>query len=200
MIRSIVGITVFCCILGVSMCYGAPASKTPQLILQLKGGQVVIALDREHAPKTVARIEKLAAEGAYDHVVFHRVIGGFMAQTGDVQFGKKDSSSYDLSRAGTGGSSYPNLPAEFSDVAFDRGAVGMARAAAPDSGNSQFFICFQPAPFLNHQYTVFGKVIKGMDLVDKIKRGNSEENGAVTSDPDEIIKASVQNGSSEKGN
>ena len=116
----------------------------------------------------------------------HRVIDGFMAQTGDVQFGNSDSKEFDLNRAGMGGSDLPDLKAEFNNLPHERGTLSMARSQNPDSANSQFFICFQPAPFLDRQYTVFGKVISGMEFVDKIKRGDSNNNGAVT-DPDKII-------------
>ncbi|MDA9707222.1 peptidylprolyl isomerase, partial [Candidatus Pelagibacter sp.] len=124
--------------------------------------------------------------GKYNGVVFHRVIDGFMAQTGDVQFGNSDSKEFNLSRAGMGGSDLPDLKAEFNNLPHERGTLSMARSQNPDSANSQFFICFQPAPFLDRQYTVFGKVISGMEFVDKIKRGDSNNNGAVT-DPDKII-------------
>ena len=124
--------------------------------------------------------------GKYNGVVFHRVIDGFMAQTGDVQFGNSDSKEFNLSRAGMGGSDLPDLKAEFNNLPHERGTLSMARSQNPDSANSQFFICFQPAPFLDRQYTVFGKVISGMEFVDKIKRGDSNNNGAVT-EPDKII-------------
>ena len=137
------------------------------IIMTLKDGEVVIELLSEVAPKHAERMKALARAKAYDNVVFHRVIEGFMAQTGDVEFGKGDS----MGRAGMGGSSYPDLPAEFSDIAFARGVVGMARAASPDSANSQFFIMFDQGDFLNGQYTVVGRVVKGMDVVDKIARG-----------------------------
>jgi peptidylprolyl isomerase len=138
------------------------------------------------APKHVEQITALAGEGAYDGVVFHRVIDGFMAQTGDVQNGKAGG---DLAYAGTGGSSRPDLPAEFSSVSFDRGVVGMARAADPNSANSQFFIMFAPAPHLDGQYTVVGRVISGMEVVDAIKKGEGG-NGEV-SDPDQMVKVTV---------
>lgn len=167
-------------------------TKGPHLVIQVAGdhanGTVVIDLLPHVAPKTVAQIIKLADSGAYDGVVFHRVINGFMAQTGDVKYGRRGG---DLSRAGMGGSSLPNVPAEFSNVPFQRGTVGMARADDPNSGNSQFFIMFAPAPQLNGQYTVFGHVISGMDVVDKIKRGNGA-NGEVTQDPDYMAKVTVQ--------
>ncbi|MFC4670352.1 peptidylprolyl isomerase [Seohaeicola nanhaiensis] len=150
-------------------------------------GTVLIDLMEDVAPKHVEQITALAAEGAYDGVVFHRVIDGFMAQTGDVEFGKLGG---DMRRAGTGGSSRPDLPAEFSDVPFERGVVGMARAQDPDSANSQFFIMFAPGDFLNGQYTVVGKVVEGMDVVDKIKRG-AGPNGAVIGQPDVMKKVTV---------
>lgn len=142
-------------------------------------GTIVIDLFEETAPLHVAQIKAIAESGAYDGVVFHRVIDGFMAQTGDVQYGKGD----DLSRAGTGGSDLPDIPAEFSDLNFDRGIVGMARAQNPNSANSQFFIMFAPGAFLNGQYTVVGQVTEGMDVVDQIKRGDGA-NGAVIGAPD----------------
>ncbi len=161
----------------------------PNLVIEVDGGvkgEVVIDLDVLHAPKHVAQIVALAKSGAYDGVVFHRVIDGFMAQTGDVQYGKKDG---DTSMAGMGGSDMPNIPAEFSDVPFERGTVGMARSQDPDSANSQFFMMFAPGDFLNGQYTVIGKVIKGMDVVDAIKRGEGQ-NGEVT-EPDYMAKVTV---------
>ena len=156
------------------------------MILKLKDGEVKIELFPDVAPGHVKRIKELANSGKYNGVVFHRVIDGFMAQTGDVQFGNSDSKEFDLSRAGMGGSDLPDLKAEFSNLPHERGTLSMARSQNPDSANSQFFICFQPAPFLDRQYTVFGKVISGMEFVDKIKRGDSNNNGAVT-DPDKII-------------
>ena len=156
------------------------------MILKLKDGDVKIELFPDVAPGHVKRIKELANSGKYDGVVFHRVIDGFMAQTGDVQFGNSDSKEFNLSRAGMGGSDLPDLKAEFNNLPHERGTLSMARSQNPDSANSQFFICFQPAPFLDRQYTVFGKVISGMEFVDKIKRGDSNNNGAVT-DPDKII-------------
>ena len=156
------------------------------MILKLKDGDVVIELFKEIAPEHVNRIIKLADDGNYDGVVFHRVIDGFMAQTGDVQFGNSNDKNFDLRRAGMGGSDLPDLKAEFNDVPHERGTLSMARSADPNSANSQFFICFEAAPFLDRQYTVFGKVISGMEFVDKIKRGDSNNNGAVN-DPDKII-------------
>ena len=162
----------------------------PNLVIEVDGqakGKVVIDLLSDVAPKHVEQITTLAKQGAYDGVVFHRVIDGFMAQTGDVQFGKTGA---DTSMAGMGGSDLPDIPAEFSDVSFDRGVVGMARAASPDSANSQFFIMFAPGDFLNGQYTVVGRVIEGMDVVDKIKRGQGG-NGEVTG-PDVMAKVTVE--------
>ena len=150
-------------------------------------GTISIDLFEDVAPQHAERIARLASEGAYDGVVFHRVIEGFMAQTGDVEYGKMGGN---LSYAGRGGSSYPNLPAEFSDVPYDRGVVGMARAQSPNSANSQFFIMFEPGYFLNGQYTVIGQVTQGMDVVDAIKLGNGR-NGAVIGQPDAMMKVSV---------
>ena len=156
------------------------------MILKLKDGDVKIELFEDVAPNHVKRIKELANDGKYDNVVFHRVIDGFMAQTGDVKFGNSESKDFDLRRAGMGGSDLPDLKQEFSSLPHDRGTLSMARSSDPNSANSQFFICFKPAPFLDRQYTVFGKVIEGMDLVDKIKRGDENNNGSVT-DPDKII-------------
>ena len=155
------------------------------MILKLKTGDVKIELFADVAPKHVERIKKLADDGLYNNVVFHRVIDGFMTQTGDVKFGNSSSKNFDLKKAGMGGSDLPDLPAEFNDLPHDKGTVSMARSSDPNSANSQFFICFQPAPFLDRNYTVFGKVIEGIEHVDKIKRGDGQ-NGAV-SDPDKII-------------
>ena len=156
------------------------------MILKLKDGDVKIELFEDVAPNHVKRIKQLAKEGKYDGVVFHRVIDGFMAQTGDVKFGSSSSDEYDLRRAGMGGSDLPNLKAEFSELPHERGTLSMARSQDPNSANSQFFICFKEASFLDRQYTVFGKVIEGMEFVDKIKRGDENNNGSVT-DPDMII-------------
>tara|TARA_B100000579_G_scaffold247026_1_gene202986 strand:+ start:188 stop:748 length:561 start_codon:yes stop_codon:yes gene_type:complete len=155
------------------------------MILKLKTGDVKIELFPDVAPKHVERIKKLANEGFYDNVVFHRVIDGFMAQTGDVKFGNSSSKDFDLRKAGMGGSDLPDLPAEFNDLPHKKGTVSMARSSDPNSANSQFFICFEAAPFLDRNYTVFGKVVEGMEYVDTIKRGEGQ-NGAVT-DPDKII-------------
>ena len=160
------------------------------MILKLKDGDVVIELFNDVAPKHVERIKKLASEKKYDGVVFHRVIDGFMAQTGDVQFGNSNSETFDLRRAGTGGSEYPDLKAEFSDIPHERGTLSMARSSNPDSANSQFFICFKSASHLDRQYTVFGKVVKGMEFVDLIKRGQGS-NGEVDK-PDKIISLSLK--------
>ena len=156
------------------------------MILKLKDGEVKIELFSDVAPNHVERIKKLANEGLYDNVVFHRVIDGFMAQTGDVKFGNSSSKDYDLVRSGTGGAALPDLKQEFSNVPHLRGTLSMARSADPNSANSQFFICFKDAPFLDRQYTVFGKVIEGMEFVDKIKRGDQNNNGSVEN-PDKII-------------
>ena len=156
------------------------------MILKLKDGEVKIELFADVAPGHVKRIKELANSGKYDNVVFHRVIDGFMAQTGDVKFGSSNSKDYNLERAGMGGSDLPDLKQEFNNLPHDRGTLSMARSSDPDSANSQFFICFKAAPFLDRQYTVFGKVIEGMEIVDKIKRGDENNNGAV-SEPDKII-------------
>ena len=161
------------------------------MILKLKDGNVKIELFEDVAPNHVKRIKELADSGKYDNVVFHRVIDGFMAQTGDVKFGKSDSSDFDLRRAGMGGSDLENLKQEFSNLPHDRGTLSMARSSDPNSANSQFFICFKPAPFLDKQYTVFGKVLEGMEFVDNIKRGDENNNGSV-SDPDKIISFKSQ--------
>ena len=160
------------------------------MILKLKDGDVTIELYEKIAPNHVKRIKQLAQEKKYDGVVFHRVIDGFMAQTGDVQYGNSESKNYNLKLAGTGGSEYPDLKAEFSNTPHEKGTLSMARSSNPNSANSQFFICFEAAPHLDRQYTVFGKVIKGMEFVDLIKRG-SGSNGEV-SDPDKIISLTAQ--------
>ena len=159
------------------------------MILKLKNGDVVIELFDDIAPNHVKRFKQLAKEQKYDGVVFHRVIDGFMAQTGDVQFGNLSLESYDIKRAGTGGSEYPDLKAEFSNLPHDRGTLSMARSSNPNSANSQFFICLKSAPHLDRQYTVFGKVIKGMEFVDLIKKGEGA-NGEVEN-PDKIISLTV---------
>ena len=159
------------------------------MIITLKDGNVVVRLRPDLAPKHVAQIKTLAREGAYDNVAFHRVIPGFMAQTGDVQFGDMNE-GFNPGRAGTGGSNLPDIPAEFTDESFERGTVGMARAQNPDSANSQFFIMFDQGHFLNGQYTVFGEVVSGMEFVDNIKKGAQANNGSV-SDPDRMIKVVI---------
>ena len=153
-------------------------------------GQIEIDLFEDIAPLHVAQISKLAEQGQYDNVIFHRVIEGFMAQTGDVQFGNSQSPNFDLSRAGTGGSEYPDLKAEFSSIPHERGTLSMARSSDPNSANSQFFICFESAPHLDRQYTVFGKVISGMEFVDLIKKG--EGSTGEVSKPDKIVSFSVK--------
>ncbi len=155
------------------------------MILKLKSGDVKIELFPDVAPNHVKRIKELANSGKYDNVVFHRVIDGFMAQTGDVKFGNSSNSNFDLRRAGMGGSDLPNLKAEFSDIPHERGTLSMARSSDPNSANSQFFICFEAAPHLDRQYTIFGKVIEGMENIDKITKGDGA-NGLV-SNPDKII-------------
>ena len=151
------------------------------MILKLKDGDVKIELFEDVAPNHVKRIKELADSGQYDNVVFHRVIDGFMAQTGDVEFGNSSSDNFDIKRAGTGNSDLADLKEEFNDLPHDRGTLSMARTADPNSANSQFFICFKEQPSLDRQYTVFGKVIEGMEFVDNIKRGEP------ASDPDKII-------------
>ena len=155
------------------------------MILKLKSGDVKIELFTDVAPNHVERIKTLADSGQYDNVVFHRVIDGFMAQTGDVKFGDTESKDFDLRKAGMGGSDLPDLKQEFNDVPHERGTVSMARSSDPNSANSQFFICFEQASFLDRQYTVFGKVIEGMKFIDMIKKGDGP-NGSV-SNPDKII-------------
>jgi cyclophilin family peptidyl-prolyl cis-trans isomerase len=172
---------------------GAAAAQDPQdvLVIEVAGshpGTVEIELLPEVAPQHVERIKALARAGSYDDVVFHRVIEGFMAQTGDVAFGTR--AAFPEGRAGTGGSDLPDLPAEFSDLPFERGIVGMARSQDPDSANSQFFIMFAPVSQLNGQYTVVGRVIVGQEVVDAIRRGEGS-NGEV-SDPDWMARVRVK--------
>ena len=176
--------------LVIAACVMATPLAASEITIDVAGvanGTVTIDLFEDVAPAHVERIATLASEGAYDNVVFHRVIDGFMAQTGDVEFGKLGS---DLRMAGRGGSSYPDLPAEFSDVPYDRGIVGMARSQDPNSANSQFFIMFDEGYFLNGQYTVVGRVTEGMDIVDAIKRGEGR-NGAVLGEPDRMVSVRV---------
>ena len=155
------------------------------MILKLKDGDVEIKLFDDVAPNHVKRIQELANKGLYDNAVFHRVIDGFMAQTGDIKFGNFSSDDFDLGRPGTGGSDLPDLKAEFNNLPHTKGTLSMARSSDPDSANSQFFICFEDAPHLDRNYTVFGKVIKGIEFVMNIKRGDGP-NGSVSS-PDKII-------------
>jgi cyclophilin family peptidyl-prolyl cis-trans isomerase len=176
----------------VSFGVAAFASDDDILMIELGGsasGVIEIELLPEVAPLHVERIKQLAREGTYDNIVFHRVIDGFMAQTGDVKHGKKDE--FFMRYAGRGASDYPDLKAEFSDLPFDRGVLGMARSQNPNSANSQFFIMFDEGYFLNNQYTVFGRVTNGMDVVDTIKRGDSNQNGAVA-EPDYMSRVWIK--------
>ena len=159
------------------------------MVITLKDGDVTVALRPDLAPKHVAQIKKLVREHAYENVAFHRVIGGFMAQTGDVKFGNMKK-GYDPNLVGTGGSELPDLPAEFSKEHFVRGVVGMARSQDPNSANSQFFIMFAPAPPLDGQYTIVGDVESGMDAVDKIRKGDDAQNGSVAQ-PDRMVKVRI---------
>jgi peptidylprolyl isomerase len=172
-------VAVIASALGVPQAAQAQQTGTPHLMLQLKDGTVDIELLPNLAPKHVERIVTLTEKGFYDGIVFHRVIDGFMAQTGDP------------TGTGMGGSDLPDLPAEFSSEPFVRGVIGAARTQDPNSANSQFFIMFADAPHLNGQYTVFGKVVAGMEFVDNIKKGSQADNGAVT-DPDKIISAKIE--------
>ena len=179
--------------LGATLLVAAPAlaqEGTPHLLLTLEDGVVDIELLPAIAPRHVERIVTLTEQGAYDGVVFHRVIDGFMAQTGDVANGKADSPGYNLSMAGTGGSDLPDVEAEFNSESFVRGVVGAARSQNPNSFNSQFFITTADASFLDGQYTVFGKVVSGMEAVDALEKGPQELNGAVAN-PDRIVKAEI---------
>ncbi|MCM2292984.1 peptidylprolyl isomerase [Allorhizobium sp. BGMRC 0089] len=155
------------------------------IIMETTKGKVVISLFPDLAPGHVARIKELTREGAYDGVVFHRVIADFMAQTGDVQFGKQGADTFNPARAGMGGSSKPDLKAEFSATPHVRGTCSMARSQNPNSANSQFFICFTDAPWLNKQYSVWGQVIEGMDVIDAVKKGEPVK------DPDSIVSMKV---------
>jgi peptidylprolyl isomerase len=169
--------------------FAQAASPEDTMVITLKDGDVTIALRPDLAPKHVEQIKTLVRKGFYDGVVFHRVINGFMAQTGDGQFGNT-TKDFNLPAAGTGGSDLPDIPAEFSKEPFVRGVVGMARAQDPNSANSQFFIMFEPGDSLNGQYTIVGNVESGMELVDKIKRGDDAQNGLV-SDPDKMVKVKI---------
>ena len=159
------------------------------IILTLKDGEVVIELLADVAPKHAERMKALARAGKYDNVAFHRVIEGFMAQTGDVENANMESPNYNPRRAGTGGSQYPDLPAEFSKLPHDRGTLGAARSQNPNSANSQFFIMFGPTPSLDGQYTIWGQVVSGMEAVDKIKRGAGQS--GMVQGPDKIISMKV---------
>ena len=160
------------------------------MLIKLKYGDVVVELFEDIAPNHVKRIKKLIKEKKYDGVVFHRVIEGFMAQTWDVEFGNTNSESFNLQLAGTGGSDYPDLKAEFSNLPHEKGTLSMARSNDPDSANSQFFICLEKAAHLDRNYTVFGRVVQGMEFVDQIKKGEGA-NGTVTN-PDRIIKIDLE--------
>jgi cyclophilin family peptidyl-prolyl cis-trans isomerase len=180
--------------LGATLFAAAPAfaqEGKPHMILTLEDGVVDIELLPELAPKHVERVVTLTEQGAYDGVVFHRVIEGFMAQTGDVANGKSDSPNYNLSRAGTGGSDLPDVEAEFNSESFQRGVIGAARSSNPNSFNSQFFITYADASFLDGQYTVFGKVVSGMEAVDALEKGPQSQNGAVAN-PDKIVSAKIE--------
>ncbi len=161
------------------------------VIVTLKDGPVVIELLKDIAPKHVERMKVLARAGKYDNVAFHRVIDGFMAQTGDVEHANMASPDYNPRRAGTGGSDLPDLPAEFSGIPHDRGTLGAARSQNPNSANSQFFIMYAPGEFLNGEYTVVGHVISGMEVVDAIKKGDPDLNGAVEN-PDHMVTVTVE--------
>ena len=155
------------------------------MILKLKDGDVKIELFEDAAPNHVKRIKELANSGKYNDVVFHRVIDGFMAQTGDVKFGNSSSSDFNMKMAGMGGSDLPDLKQEFNSLPHDRGTLSMARSSDPNSANSQFFICFDSAPHLDRQYSAFGKVVKGMEFIDMIKKG--DPNSGSVPNPDKII-------------
>ena len=186
MIKKIIVIFIFIFILFIKPIL----AKEEIMILKLKDGNVIIELFSDKAPNHVKRFKQLSKEKKYDGVVFHRVIDGFMAQTGDVEYGNSNLDTYDIQRAGTGGSEYPDLKAEFSNIPHERGTLSMARSSDPNSANSQFFICFKASPSLDRKYTVFGKVVQGMEFVDLIKRGEGS-NGEV-SDPDQIISLSAK--------
>ena len=188
---AVTGLAIYLYIQGTTSAVAAEDGPGPNLVIEVGGetsGRVVIDLLPDVAPKHVAQITELARTGAYDNVVFHRVIDGFMAQTGDVEYGRFGA---DLELAGTGKSGLPDIPAEFSDLAFQRGVVGMARSSKPDSANAQFFIMFATADHLNGQYTVVGHVVEGMEVVDRIKKGDFDRNGAVV-DPDRMVSVTVE--------
>ena len=165
-------------------------AKEEFVIMKLKDGEIQIELFPDVAPNHVKRFKHLISEKKYDGVIFHRVIENFMAQTGDVKFGNTNNENYDLKRVGTGGSNYPDLKAEFSELPHERGTLSMARSSDPNSANSQFFICFTSTPHLDRQYTVFGKVINGMKFIDSIRKGD-DSSGRVT-EPDKIISLSLK--------
>ncbi len=179
---------IFLLLFFIFFCINNSFSGENKMIIKTEHGSIEIELFPNLAPKHVERIKTLAKNKQYDGVVFHRVIDGFMVQTGDVKFGNSNSPDYNLDLVGTGGSNLPDLKAEFSDIPHERGTLSMARSQNPNSGNSQFFICLEASPHLDRQYTVFGKVISGMEFVDKIKKGDGA-NGSV-SDPDKIISFS----------
>ena len=178
--RTLLSVLAGATLFGSTAFAAGPAANDPEntLILTLKDGKVTIRLRPDLAPKHVERLKTLARKGFYDGLKFHRVIDGFMAQTGDPR------------GDGTGGSDLPNLPAEFNPMPFERGTLGMARSQSPNSANSQFFIMFANGAFLNGKYTAFGEVVSGMEIVDKIKKGDSAANGVVA-DPDRIVKLQV---------
>ena len=184
MIRKILSIFIFVIFIN------QVQAKENIMIMKLKDGEVLIELFDDIAPNHVKRFNQLSKEKKYDGVVFHRVIVGFMAQTGDVEFGNQNLENYDIRRAGTGGSKYPDLKAEFSGLPHEKGTLSMARSNDPNSANSQFFICLEAAPHLDRNYSIFGKVVEGMEFVDLIKKGEGS-NGEV-SDPDKIISLSIK--------
>jgi peptidylprolyl isomerase len=188
---AVTAVAVYLYVQGTTGAIAADDGPGPNLVIEVGGtttGKVVIDLLPDVAPKHVAQITEIARTGAYDNVVFHRVIDGFMAQTGDVEYGKFGGN---LELAGTGSSGLPDIPAEFSNLPFQRGVVGMARTSQPDSANAQFFIMFASADHLNGQYTVVGHVIEGMEVVDRIKKGDFDRNGAVV-DPDRMVSVKVE--------
>lgn len=181
-------------VLGAAALAAGPSlaqSGTPHLVLTLEDGAVDIELLPAIAPKHVERVIALTEQGAYDGVVFHRVIDGFMAQTGDVQYGKSGAAGFSLAQAGMGGSDLPDVEAEFNSKSFGRGVLGAARSQDPNSFNSQFFITLADASFLDGQYTVFGKVVSGMEFVDALEKGPQSQNGAVAN-PDKIVTAKIE--------
>ena len=184
MIKKIIVIFIFILFINPTL------AKEDAMILKLKDGNVIIELFSDLAPNHVKRFKQLSKEKKYDGVVFHRVIDGFMAQTGDVEYGNSNLETYDIRRAGTGGSEYPDLKAEFSNIPHERGTLSMARSSDPNSANSQFFICFKASPSLDRQYTVFGKVVQGMEFVDLIKKGEGSDGKVL--DPDKIISLSAK--------